>query len=69
WRFPTERVVKWNCVFRVNRAEGVAPGDYRFPMYVSVGTRDDCLAAMKKLHRLFSEQPPGQSRSSGAPRK
>lgn len=69
WRFPTERVVKWNCVFRVNRAEGIASGDYRFPMYVPVGTREDCLAAMKKLHRLFPEQPPGQSRSSGVPRK
>jgi hypothetical protein len=53
WRFPAEKVVKWNCVFRVRRPEGVPPGDYAYRCYVPVGTRDDVVAALKRLHGHF----------------
>ena len=39
FRFPAEKVVKWNCVFRLR--DGVPPGAYRFRLYVSVGTLGD----------------------------
>jgi hypothetical protein len=53
WRFVREKVVKWNCVFRVRKPEGVPPGDYRYRHYVPVGTLDDVVAAMKRLHEHF----------------
>lgn len=41
FRFPAEKVVKWNCVFRVRNAEGIAPGRYGYRMFVVIGTRED----------------------------
>lgn len=41
FRFRAERVVKWNCVYRRRDEKGIAPGDYRFRMFVTVGTLDD----------------------------
>jgi hypothetical protein len=41
FRFAAEQVVKWNCVFRVRESAGIKPGDYRYQMYVAVGTLDD----------------------------
>ena len=51
WRFKAEKVVKWNCVFRASRREGIEPGDYTYRMYVIVGSRDTCEQTMKKLHQ------------------
>jgi hypothetical protein len=53
WRFVREKVVKWNCVFRVRKPEDVPPGDYAYRHYVPVGTLEDVVAAMKRLHALF----------------
>jgi hypothetical protein len=53
FRFKNEKVVKWNCVFRVRDSDGVRSGEYRYQMYVVVGTLDDCSKGMKKLHELF----------------
>ena len=53
WRFAAEKVVKWNCDFRVKRPEGVPPGDYAYRHYVPVGTLDDVVASMRKLHEIF----------------
>lgn len=39
FRFPAEKVVKWNCVFRVKEPKGVPAGEYGFRMAVAVGTR------------------------------
>lgn len=50
FRFEREKVVKWNCVFRV--LDGVPPGPYRFRMYVPIGTRWDVLNAIRKLSGL-----------------
>jgi hypothetical protein len=39
WRFTAEKVVKWNCVFRVRDAQRLRTGDYSFRMLIPVGTR------------------------------
>jgi hypothetical protein len=49
FRFKAEKVVKWNCVFRVRDGKGVAPGDYRFRCFVAVGTLDDVKATLGGL--------------------
>ncbi len=48
WRFKAERVVKWNCVFRVRKAEGIPTGDYAYRMLVPIGTRDDVEAMLRE---------------------
>ncbi len=48
-KFDAEKVVKWNCVFRADNADGIPPGDYKYRMYVTVGTLEDVRAAMAKL--------------------
>lgn len=50
FRFVAEKVVKWNCVFRVRPADGAVPaGDYRYRMLVPIGTLADVEAALAKL--------------------
>lgn len=55
FRFAAERVVKWNCVFRKRSPEGIAPGDYRFQQFVSIGTLDD---VRRSLIALIKRPPP-----------
>ncbi len=48
--FAHAKVVKWNCVFRVQPPDGVVPpGDYRFLMLVPIGTLAEVEAALAKL--------------------
>lgn len=49
FRFKSERVVKWNCVFRVREPQGVKPGKYTYQMFVAIGTRADVLANLKEI--------------------
>lgn len=56
FRFGPERVVKWNCVFRVKKAAGIPPGEYRYRQYVVVGTLDDVVASMSRLHETAAER-------------
>lgn len=49
WRFHAEKVVKWNCVFRVSNDSGIAPGDYKYRMSVAVGTLDNVRTALTTL--------------------
>ena len=56
FRFEREKVVKWNCVFRVKRPEGVPAGDYAYRNFVAVGTLDDVVASLRKLHDLLAER-------------
>ena len=49
FRFPAERVVKWNCVFRVRAPNGLAAGDYHYRMFVAVGTLEDVRRVMAAL--------------------
>jgi hypothetical protein len=54
FRFEAEKVVKWNCVFRVRDEKGIAAGDYRFRCFLMVGSRADCQAVLGALHKEFS---------------
>jgi hypothetical protein len=58
WRFLAEKVVKWNCVFRLADKNGIAPGEYAFRMFVIVGDVNTVLDSMRALHRSSSEPTP-----------
>lgn len=51
FRFEAAKVNKWNCVFRVRDPAGVAPGPYRYRMFVAVGTLDDVRRTLTTLAR------------------
>ena len=54
FRFKAERVVKWNCVFRIKDDNGVKPGDFSYRMFVPIGTREDVRLALAYLHKEFA---------------
>jgi hypothetical protein len=54
FQFDHDRVVKWNCVFRVRQSEPIKPGDYSFQLYVVIGTREDCRRALAALTQEFA---------------
>lgn len=54
-RFAAAKVVKWNCVFRVRDPKGVKPGDYKFRMFVVVGSLDDVKRTLQALEKEFKE--------------
>lgn len=49
FRFKAEKVVKWNCVYRVSDPVAIKTGDYKFRAIVLVGTRDDVQGMLQKL--------------------
>jgi hypothetical protein len=49
FRFEAEKVVKWNCVFRVRDPKGVQGGDYAFRCFLVVGTLADCESTLAAL--------------------
>lgn len=53
FRFKAEKVVKWNCVFRVSDPKGIAAGDYRYRLFVIVGSLEDVRTTLQALHREF----------------
>lgn len=53
WNFAAQRVVKWNCVFRVRDENGLTAGDYSFRTFVVVGKLDTVVGSIKQLHRRF----------------
>ena len=53
FRFKDEKVVKWNCVFRLRKAKGIATGDHRFQLFVAVGTSED---VWRSLAEVVAEQ-------------
>lgn len=53
FRFPSAKVVKWNCVFRVNDEGGIQAGDYAFRMFVIVGDRAMVTTSLRALHKEF----------------
>jgi hypothetical protein len=55
FRFKAEKVVKWNCVFRVRDAAGVPGGPYQFRCFLVVGSRKDCEATLAALHKEFAK--------------
>jgi hypothetical protein len=56
WRFTAQRVVKWNCVFRVRQAKGLAAGDYAYQMRVPVGSLGD----VEKMLREWTANGPAR---------
>ena len=54
FRFAVEKVVKWNCVFRVRDAAGIAPGEYPFRMFVIVGDLATVADSLRALQREFA---------------
>ena len=45
-----EKVVKWNCVFRVTDKNGIAPGEYAYRMFVIVGELNTVCDSLRVLH-------------------
>ncbi len=50
WRFVPEKVVKWNCVFRLTNDRGITPGEYSFRMFVIVGDLETVKLSLRALH-------------------
>jgi hypothetical protein len=48
WRFKAEKVVKWNCVYRVRDPNGIPTGTYWHPMLVPIGTLSDVEAMLRE---------------------
>ncbi len=55
FRFMTQKVVKWNCVFRVTHPRAVRTGEHKFPCYVMVGSLQNVTTTMSELHRRFTK--------------
>ena len=51
WNMKAYRVVKWNCVFRLQDPDGLS-GDFSYHVFVAVGSLEDVrttLAALQKM--------------------
>jgi hypothetical protein len=55
FRFAKEKVVKWNCVFRVRNPSGVPAGEYSYRMFVVVGNISMVRDAMVTLHHIAAK--------------
>jgi len=53
FKFEHDKVVKWNCVFRLRSPAGIKPGDYGYQLYVVIGTREDCHRTLVALTQEF----------------
>ncbi len=54
FRFVREKVVKWNCVFRMrDAANGIPAADYSFRNFVVVGDLATVRTSLTELHREF----------------
>jgi len=49
FRFAAERVVKWNCVYRLTNRAGIPAGEHTFRQFVIVGDVEAVRAALVKL--------------------
>lgn len=56
FRFPEAKVVKWNCVFRLNDSQGIKPGEYGYRMFVPIGTLEDVKRDLQTLHAEFRKK-------------
>lgn len=55
FRFKAEKVVKWNCAFRMRNDNGIAAGEYRFRTFVAVGTLEDVRQSLAALVKEFAK--------------
>ena len=51
FRFAPQKVVKWNCMFRVTHPKAIRTGNYTFRCYVLVGSLKNVTDTMTTLHR------------------
>ena len=51
FRFKSEKVVKWNCVFRENHAKHLSAGDYSYRCYVLIGSLKNVTNTMTALYQ------------------
>jgi hypothetical protein len=51
WRMKDFRVVKWNCVFRLQNPEGLS-GDYSYHVFVAVGSLEDVRTTLVALQKM-----------------
>lgn len=49
FRFQAEKVVKWNCVFRVRSPNEIEPGAYHYRLFVAVGSLQDVQQVLSML--------------------
>lgn len=56
FKFEHDKVVKWNCVFRLRQAGSIKPGDYSYQLYVVLGTREDCRRTLAVLTQEFADR-------------
>ena len=55
FRFPNEKVVKWNCVFRIDSKEdSIRPGEYSFRNFVIVGDLATVKESLRQLQLEFA---------------
>lgn len=55
FRFPHEKVVKWNCVFRKDGPHGIPAGEYSFRNFVIVGDLETVKVTMRQLWNEFAK--------------
>ncbi len=55
FRFPAQKVVKWNCVFRIRDPQGVSPGDYSFRTFILVGDLPTVTDSLRALRGKFDK--------------
>jgi hypothetical protein len=48
WNFKPEKVVKWNCVFRVQDPKMIRTGDYSYHLLVPFGTLQDVESMLRQ---------------------
>ena len=54
FRFPSDKVVKWNCVFRVDGdGNGIRPGEYSYRNFVIVGDLEVVKESLRELRREY----------------
>jgi hypothetical protein len=56
FRFAPQKVVKWNCVFRVRDPQGVAAGSYSYQVFVAVGTLEDVRRNLMELIKMTAQK-------------
>lgn len=55
WRFKDERVVKWNCVFRISNPKGIESGDYAYKCIVIVGDLEEVKTTQGAVIKEFKK--------------
>ncbi|MFO1477433.1 MAG: hypothetical protein U1F98_12355 [Verrucomicrobiota bacterium] len=59
FKFDSEKVSKWNCVFRIHNPNGIAPGAYACRMQVIVGSLETVRATLAGLCPQKPTRKPG----------